>query len=142
MTQEQKERFIASYYENVSLFNAHNGIRLVDVDDHYGHVEVTLTPQSMNPLHTAHGGLIFSLLDVATGVAARSCGRMTVTQDASIYFLRPGKNTEKLSAKGRVIKEGSRTGLCEAEIFTDDGTLIAKGSVTVFYLDPQKTPGE
>ena len=92
MTQEQKDRFIASYYENASLFNAHNGIRLVDVDDHYGVVEVTLTPNSLNPLQTVHGGLIFSLLDVATGVAARSCGRMTVTQDANIYFLRPGKN--------------------------------------------------
>lgn len=134
MTQEQKDRFIASYYENASLFNAHNGIRLVDVDDHYGVVEVTLTPNSLNPLQTVHGGLIFSLLDVATGVAARSCGRMTVTQDANIYFLRPGKNTEKLTAKGRVVKEGRQTGLCEAEIFTDDGTLIAKGTATVFYL--------
>ena len=135
MTQEQKDRFFASYYENVSLFNAHNGIQLVDVDDHCSVVEVTLTPNSLNPLKTVHGGLIFSLLDVATGVAARYGGRMTVTQDASIYFLRPGKNTEKLTAKGRVIKEGRQTGLCEAEIFTDDGTLIAKGSATVFYLN-------
>ena len=136
MTQEQKERFIASYYENVSMFNAHNGIRLVDVDDHYGVVEVTLTQQSLNPLKTVHGGLIFSLLDVATGVAARSCGRMTVTQNANIYYLRPGKNTQKLIAKGRVVKEGRQTGLCEAEIYDDEGALIAKGTATVFYLDP------
>ena len=136
MTQEQKERFIASYYENVSMFNAHNGIRLVDVDDHYGVVEVTLTQKSLNPLKTVHGGLIFSLLDVATGVAARSCGRMTVTQNANIYYLRPGKNTQKLIAKGRVVKEGRQTGLCEAEIFDDEGVLIAKGTATVFYLDP------
>ena len=95
MTQEQKERSIASYYENVSMFNAHNGIRLVDVDDHYGVVEVTLTQQSLNPLKTVHGGLIFSLLDVATGVAARSCGRMTVTQNANIYYLRPGKKSSR-----------------------------------------------
>ena len=135
MTQEQKERFFAAFYQNNSLFNAHNDIRLVDVDDRCGIVEVTLTPKGMNPLGTAHGGLIFSLLDVATGVAARSGGRMTVTQDASIYFLRSGKNTEKLTAKGRVVREGRRTGLCEAEVFTDDGTLIAKGSVTVFYLE-------
>ena len=134
MTQEQKERFIAAYYANPSLFNAHNGIRLTDVDDLYGAVEVTLTPQSMNPMKTAHGGLIFSLLDVAAGVAARSGGRMTVTQNANIYFLRPGVNTEKLTAKGRVIKEGRHTGLCEAEIFMDDGTLIAKGTATVFYI--------
>lgn len=135
MTKEQKEQFIASYYSNINLFNAHNCIQLADVDDHYGVVEVTLTPKGMNPLQTAHGGLIFSLLDVATGVAARSGGRMTVTQNASIYYLRPGKNTEKLTARGKVIKEGRQTGLCEAEIFDDSGTLIAKGTATVFYLD-------
>ena len=135
MTQEQKDRFFASYYENVSLFNAHNGIQLVDVDDHCSVVEVTLTPNSLNPLRTVHGGLILSLLDVATGVAARAGGRMTVTQNANIYYLRPGRNTGKLTAKGRVIKEGRQTGLCEAEIFDDDGTLIAKGTATVFYLD-------
>ena len=135
MTQEQKDRFFFFFYENLSLFNAHNGIQLVDVDDLCSVVEVTLTPNSLNPLKTVHGGLIFSLLDVATGVAARSGGRMTVTQDANIYFLRPGKNTEKLTAKGRVIKEGRQTGLCDAGIFTDDGTLIAKGSATVFYLN-------
>ena len=135
MTREQKDRFISSYYDNVSLFNAHNGIRLVDVDDQYSVVEVTLAPESMNPMKTVHGGLIFSLLDVATGVAARSGGRMTVTQNANIYFLRPGKNTEKLTAIGKVIREGRQTALCEAEIFNDDGALIAKGSATVYYLN-------
>ena len=134
MTDEQRKQCFEKYYAHTG-FNAHNGIRLVDVDDGACVVEVTLSPEGLNPLEIAHGGLIFSLCDVATGVAARSGGRSTVSQDASISYLRPGRNTAKLTAKGRVLKEGRYTGVCEAEVFTDDGTLIAKSTVTVFFVD-------
>ena len=133
MTAEQKQLCFEKY-DAYGGFNAHNGIKLVDVDDGRSVVEVTLTPQGLNPHEIAHGGLIFSLCDVATGVAARTGGRNTVTQDASVYFMKPGRNTAKLTAKGRVLKEGRTTAICEAEVFTDDGTLIAKSTATVFFV--------
>lgn len=133
MTEEQRKSCFDKYYSHTG-FNAHNGIELVDVDDGMSVVEVTLKPEGLNPLSIAHGGLIFTLCDVATGVAARSGGRSTVSQNASISFLRPGKDTEKLRCRGVVLKEGRTAGVCEAEVFTDDGTLIAKSTVTVFFL--------
>lgn len=134
MRPEEKKRQIEMANSFVG-FNRHNQIVAVDVDDGTSVIEVSLSKDSLNPLGIAHGGLIFSICDVATGVAARSGGRNTVSQDASIYFLRPGVNTTKLTAKGRVIREGGRSGLAEAEVFSDDGTLIAKASVTIHYLN-------
>ena len=134
MTQAEKPRRF-DLFHSYDDFNRHNGLRLVDVDDGVSTVEVTLRKEGLNPHGIAHGGLIFTLCDVATGVAARSGGRNTVSQDASIYFLRPGTRTEKLTAKGRVIKEGRTTGYTEAEVYTDDGTLIAKAGVTVHYIE-------
>ena len=134
MTKEEKQRRF-DLFKSYDDFNRHNGLRLVDLDDGEATVEVTLRKEGLNPHGIAHGGLIFTLCDVATGVAARSGGRNTVSQDASIYFLRPGTRTEKLTAKGRVIKEGRTTGYAEAEVCTDDGTLIAKAGVTVHYID-------
>ena len=137
MTGEEKQRRF-DLFNSYDDFNRHNGLRLTDVGDGTATVEVTLRRESLNPRGMAHGGLIFTLCDVATGVAARTGGRTTVSQDASIYFLRPGVNTEKLTAKGRVLKEGRTTGYAEAEVFNDDGTLIAKAAVTVHYLDDRK----
>ena len=134
MTPEEKQRRL-DLFRSYDGFNRHNGLRLTDVDDGTATVEVTLRKEGLNPRGMAHGGLIFTLCDVATGVAARTGGRTTVSQDASIYFLRPGVNTEKLTAKGRVLKEGRTTGYAEAEVFNDDGKLIAKAGVTVHYLD-------
>ena len=85
-------------------FNEHNGIRVMDVEDG------------------------------TSGVAARSRGRDMVTQDANIYFMRPGRNTETLTSRGRVLREGRHTAVCEAEVFTDDGTLIAKSTASVYFL--------
>ena len=134
MTPEEKQRRF-DLFHSYDDFNRHNGLRLVDVDDGVSTVEVTLRKEGLNPHGIAHGGLIFTLCDVATGVAARSGGRNTVSQDASIYFLRPGTRTEKLTAKGRVIKEGRTTGYTEAEVYTDDGKLIAKAEVTVHFIE-------
>lgn len=133
MTPEEKKRQI-EMANGFAGFNQYNQIKAVDVDEGTSVIEVTLTKNGLNPLGIAHGGLIFSLCDVATGVAARTGGRSTVSQDASVYFLRPGVNTSKLTAKGRVVREGGRSGLAEAEVFTDDGTLIAKATVTIHYL--------
>lgn len=134
MSPEEKKRQI-EMANSFAGFNRHNQISIVDVDDGTSVIEVPLTKDCLNPLGIAHGGLIFSLCDVATGVAARSGGRNTVSQDASVYFLRPGVNTTKLTARGRVIREGGRSGFAEAEVFSDDGTLIAKASVTIHYLN-------
>ena len=116
-------------YNTFHGFNSHNHIVVTEV------VEVEMTQDAMNPLGMAHGGLIFSMCDVATGVAARTGGRITVTLDSSIQFLRPGKDTSKLVAHGRVVKEGRTTGLVTAEVFNDAGELLATASVMVYYVD-------
>ena len=137
-TQEEKTRqFIWIRFATMSLSGL---IRIIctvvqEVGDGTSVVEVELTQDAMNPLSMAHGGLIFSLCDVATGVAARTGGRITVTLDSSIHFLRPGKDTTKLVARGRVVKEGRTTGLVTAEVFNDDGALLATADMTVYYVD-------
>ena len=140
MAQNTQEENKAIYldpfrYNEFIGFNSHNHIVVQEVGDGTSVVEVELTQDAMNPLSMAHGGLIFSLCDVATGVAARTGGRITVTLDSSIQFLRPGKDTSKLVAHGRVVKEGRTTGLVTAEVFNDDGALLATADMTVYYVD-------
>ena len=135
MAQNTQEENKAIYldpfrYNQFQGFNSHNHIVVTEVGEGTSVVEVEMTQDAM-----AHGGLIFSMCDVATGVAARTGGRITVTLDSSIQFLRPGKDTSKLVAHGRVVKEGRTTGLVTAEVFNDAGELLATASVMVYYVD-------
>ena len=142
MTTEEtisSQKILETLRANLSAINAtvdHQEASVVtEVGDGTSVVEVKLVQESLNPLGMAHGGLIFTLCDVATGVAARTGGRITVTLDSSIQFLRPGKDTSKLVAHGRVVKEGRTTGLVTAEVFNDAGELLATASVMVYYVD-------
>ena len=139
MAQNTQEENRAIYldpfrYNQFEGFNSHNHVVVTEVGEGTSVVEVEMTQDGMNPLNMAHGGLIFTLCDVATGVAVRTGGRITVTLDSSIHFLRAAKDTPKLVAHGRVVKEGRTTGLAVAEVFNAEGVL-ATADVTVYYVD-------
>ena len=85
MQTENKAVYLDPFrYNEFEGFNSHNHIVVTEVGDGTSVVEVKLVQESLNPLGMAHGGLIFTLCDVATGVAARTGGRITVTLDSNI----------------------------------------------------------
>lgn len=116
-----------------SGFNMHNGIKVTELNDEICVVEGELKPESLNPWGSAHGGFVYSLCDVAAGVAG-SKGRKCVTQSGSIYYLRPGVGT-KLRAEGKVIKNGKRVVLVETNVFSEDGTHVARGEFQIFITE-------
>lgn len=92
--------------------------------------------ESLNPLGMAHGGLIFTLCDVATGVAART--RRAHHRDARQQHPFPAPRQGHGKARGaraRVVKAGRTTGLVTAEVFDDTEKLIATADMTVYYVD-------
>lgn len=136
MQTENKAVYLDPFrYNEFEGFNSHNHIVVTEVGDGTSVVEVKLAQESLNPLGMAHGGLIFTLCDVATGVAART--RRAHHRDARQQHPLPAprKDTEKLVARGCVVKEGRTTGLVTAEVFNDEGKLIATSDMTVYYVD-------
>ena len=126
MAQNTQEENKAIYldpfrYNQFQGFNSHNHVVVTEVGEGTSVVEVKMTQDGMNPLNMAH--------------AVRTGGRITVTLDSSIHFLRPAKDTPKLVAHGRVVKEGRTTGLAVAEVFNAEGVLLATADVTVYYVD-------
>jgi acyl-CoA thioesterase len=125
-----------AYFASRDCFETYVGLELKEVDEGYSVVELRLEPKHRNAQGIAHGGLTFTLCDMAAGVAAsnfaeeRRAGR---TLQASIYYLRPGKGAY-LRAVGRRIKSGRTTGLAEVEVFDEDDRMVAKGEFSIYYL--------
>lgn len=112
-------------------FNKHNGIRVVDFGDDYCIVEGELRDEAMNPWGMAHGGFVYSLCDVAAGVAVSEKGCRGVTLSGNMYYLRPSVG-KFLRAEGKIIKNGKTVALVETNVCNDDGTLTARGEFQVF----------
>jgi acyl-CoA thioesterase len=72
-----------------------------------------------------HGGVIFTLADVAFGAACNSHGEAAVALSITISYLAAVKPDAALVAEGREKKQGRRAGFYEIDVTTEDGTPVA-----------------
>lgn len=114
---------------NACPFNAANGIYAVSVEEGSAVVAADLTESSKNIWGIPHGGLLYTLGDVACGLATQSVhdGR-TVTVSGTLNYLRSaGKETQRLTGVGTVIKSGRSMAFVRVEIRDEGENLLATG---------------
>jgi acyl-CoA thioesterase len=113
---------------------AHLGIELAEVRPGYARATMTVGPQLLNAVGTAHGGATMALLDVVHGAVSNSHGTVAVAQDVHTEFLSPGRPGDRLVAEGVEIHRTARTAVYRIEAVTTDGRLIASALARVFRL--------
>lgn len=133
MTREERYARMIDYMNTVPDFNYHNGIKLTELKDNYAACSVELTPEAINANGFAHGGIVFSICDVAAGFAAASIDRRLVTEGATINYLRPAALGSTLTAKAVPIKLGKTISVVEVRVNDEKERLIAQATFTVFY---------
>ena len=101
------------------------GVQYLDLRRGYCRVRLTLQPHMVNFQGRPHGGVIFTLADVAFGAACNSHGEDAVGLNIAISYLAAVKPDSTLIAEARAAKQGRRAGFYEVEVTTEDGTLVA-----------------
>ena len=97
---------------------------------------VPLEERYINAHGSAHGGLIFSLADMA--FAALVGGQRADLRHAqtSISYIRAGR-TGPLRAESRMINAGRKLVTCEVRVLDADGELLALATVTGYVVTPR-----
>lgn len=111
-----------------------NNFRIVKVEDNYCELEGNITDSSLNPYGIIHGGYIFGLADTAAGIAAKTCGKSAVTLNSTIDYLKVA-HSDKIKAIAKCLKSGKTISVYEVFIYDNKDNLIAKASVSYFYID-------
>ncbi len=120
---------------------AHLGIELQEVRPGYARATMTVGPQLLNSVGTAHGGATMALLDVVHSAVSNSHGTVAVAQDFHTEFLSAGRPGDRLVAEGVEVHRTSRTAVYRIEATTTDGRLVATALARVFRLGtPWETP--
>ena len=120
---------------------AHLGIELEEVRPGYARATMSVGPQLLNSVGTAHGGATMALLDVVHSAVSNSHGTVAVAQDVHTEFLAAGRVGDRLVAEGVEVHRTSRTAVYRIEATTTDGRLIATALARVFRLGtPWETP--
>lgn len=133
MTDEKKQQLLKLALD-AEPFDRHNHVQIVDVDDGWAKVELDIHPETLNRWGIPHGGILFTISDVACGMAIltvrpESC----VTVSGTIDCLRAGPTTGRIIATGRVQKVGGKLAFCESELHDEMGKLLTTGHTVMCF---------
>ena len=131
MTEELK-RFLIERI-NTCPYNLDNGIVATFLEEGHSVIEVDVKPEHKNIWGIPHGGLLFAIADVASGLAAHSVheGAHVVTASSNVNFLFASPDARHLKAEGRVIKAGHTLAVMQADVYDELGNHLITGQFTM-----------
>ncbi len=113
------------------------GIKLLNWADGVAEFEMPIQPWHMNRQGALQGGVVSTLIDAACGYAglysvpgAPEVHGVTITLNVNFVA---SANSGTLIAKARKIGGGRKIFFSEAEVRTENGTLIASGQASFKY---------
>ena len=113
-------------------FSYENGVRAISIADGVSLVTAPINAHTVNRWGKPHGGLLFTLADVACGVLltytlAEACVTVSTTID---FMATSADGARELRANGRIEKRGGKMAFCSCTIVDDTGKLVARTSST------------
>ena len=130
---------IRRFLEAHDRFAAHNGITVEDADYDYGKVSLAFEDHAKNSLDMLHGGALFTLADMAFGLASnfgQEDGTM-ISTNATISYMKSAK-TGPIVAEARLANGGRHLATYEVKIYDGQGTYIACAMISGYRLDTKR----
>ncbi|HXP66701.1 MAG TPA: hydroxyphenylacetyl-CoA thioesterase PaaI [Steroidobacteraceae bacterium] len=101
------------------------GIEILDVAPGSVRLAMTVRPEMLNGHGLCHGGILFTFADSAFAFACNSYGEPMVAAGASIEFLAPTPDGERLTAAASEVTRTARGGIYDVRIANQAGESIA-----------------
>lgn len=123
---ESRRDMVFEVFKTVPYAN-HLGMELVRLEHGEATVKLSMRDELRQPYGLLHGGATASLIDTATAMAIignLDDGEKATTIDLNVHFLRPVSGGE-IFCTAKVVRAGKRIIFLSAEVFDDQGRVIA-----------------
>ena len=120
-------------YVKHNPFMGYTNMKIEKISPECSEISMKITHGVTNLMGMVHGGMLYALADVVTGLAARADGRKYVTQSAHINFIR-NVSEGTVYAKGILIRRGRSITIVRSEVTDEKGDLLADVTVDMFCL--------
>ena len=101
-------------------------------------ISMEVHPDGLNIMGMIHGGLLYSLADVVTGLTARADGRKYVTQSAHVNFI-GNVSQGRVTARGILVRRGRVITIVRGEVTGENGKLLADVTADMFCVGQEKS---
>lgn len=115
------------------VFSKQMGIELDSVTDGQVKMSLQVGKDLLNAHGTMHGGAIFTLADITTGIASLVDGQLSVTLEGSMHYIKPIHEEHIFSISDR-IHSGNTTGVYHVDIINEAGDVAATGIYTIYKV--------
>lgn len=108
------------------------GMRLVDLKVDEATISIDMRDDLRQPSGVLHGGVTATLIDTAMAFAVRTrlpLEAATATIDLTVHYLRP-HTAGTVTCVAKNVRAGKRIFTVSAEVFNEEGKLIATGLST------------
>lgn len=102
---------VVAYMMENDLFSQWLGIEVLEVQEGYSKIKMTVRAEMINGFGIVHGGIAFSLADSAFAFACNNRNQLSVALDTSINFIKPVHVSDVLTAEAKELHNGKSTGL-------------------------------
>lgn len=138
MTQAEQERIeqkIMEHSGRPGQFAAGVGLTYESISLQGGVGYVKATKENCNPYGILHGGAYYTLMDQLAGMAACCSGRMAVTLDATVNYIRSAVLGETVRCELTAVHVGGTVAVYDAKCTGADGRVQCTGTLHLFLMD-------
>ncbi|MGB3224505.1 MAG: PaaI family thioesterase [Desulforhopalus sp.] len=121
-------------------YAALTGIEIVEAGKGYCKARLKIEDKHMNAANVVQGGAIFTLADLAFGVASNSHGQLALAINVNISFLN-SVSSGILYATATELTEPKRLGAYDVMVTDDNGQIVARFNGMV-YRKKQTLPNK
>jgi acyl-CoA thioesterase len=100
------------------------GIEITEAYDGRAVTCVFILPMHLNGIGLVHGGLVFTLADMAFAAAVHTRGRVAVSLNTAITYVKAARGA-RLRAVAEEVSRNSRLASYAIQVFDEDGEVVA-----------------
>ena len=105
-------------------------IKVLELSPGYAKVSMLMQPEYINFNGVIFGSIIMAIADYAFALAINSLSLPSLATQFNVHLLAPAAAGDELTAEGKVLHSGRRTGVTEMQVFNQEGKLIATATGT------------
>lgn len=126
---------VKEFFDNDRFVKACD-IEIKEAKEGYCECVMQVGEKHLNAGNVIQGGAIYTLCDFTFAVAANCDGRLTVTQNADITYIKAGKG-KSVKAVANKISSGKSTCLYEVKVYDEAETVIAYATFNGFIKEKE-----
>lgn len=109
-------------------------IEILDIREHGVTYKYCVNESDLNLRSYAHGGFLFTLCDMGSGLIMYANGIEAVTLNASVNYLYGAQAGDVLTVTGDAVHWGRSTVVNEVVITNQDGKALTRGAMTMYVM--------